>query len=341
MKKSYAIVLLICMHCTITWAQDIHFSQFYTPTILDNPALTGIFTDDYKIGVLYRSQWGSIAVPLKTELIDLETKVQVNNVNDFVSFGLLGYADKAGTINFNTNAFYGAINYNKSLNDKHASYLSVGFTGGYIQRSIDFSKATFDYQYQNGDFNATNGNGEQQIPNPKINNWDLGAGVSFSSSFDADNKINYFIGAAAYHFTPIKTSFYGSSDVANLAPKLVGNLGLDYNFDETYALKFHFNYVTQGAYQEIVGGGVFKWSKVDLHNNQPFTLSGGVYYRVNDAFIPTFIVNYKGNAITISYDVNTSTLRTATNLRGAFEISFFRTGMYRKSYDDKHLCPRF
>lgn len=341
MNKIYIISILFFALGIKVQAQDIHFSQFYTPTILSNPALTGIFTDDYKIGVLYRSQWGSIAVPFKTELVDMETKIQVNSVNDFISFGLLGYSDKAGSINFNTNAFYGAINYNKSMNDKYGSYLSVGFTGGYIQRSIDFSKATFDFQYQNGDFNSGNSNGEQQIPNPKINNWDLGAGVSFSSSFDADNKINYFLGAAAYHFTPIKTSFYGNSSVADLAPRLVGNAGLDYNFDETYALKFHFNYMNQGAYQELVGGGVFKWSKVDLHNNQPFALSGGLYYRYKDAFIPTFIVNYKGNAVTVSYDVNTSTLSPYTNLRGAFEISFFRTGVYRKAYEDKHLCPRF
>jgi type IX secretion system PorP/SprF family membrane protein len=341
MKKLYLLYIILFTCLAPLHAQDIHFSQFYTPTILNNPALTGIFNEDYKVGVLYRSQWGSVAVPFKTELIDLETKFQVNSVNDYLSIGFLGYADKAGTINFNTNAFYGAINYNKSLNDKYSSYLSAGFTAGYIQRSIDFTKATFDYQYQNGDYNANNGTGEQQVPNPKINNWDLGAGISFSSSLDADNKINYFIGAAGYHFTGIKTSFYSGSSVDNLSPKLVGNAGVDYNFDETYAVKIYINYLNQGSYQELVAGGVFKWAKIDAHNSQSFILSGGVYYRLKDAFLPTFIVNYKGTALTLSYDVNTSTLSPYTNLRGAFEISLFKSGMYRKDYNDKHACLRF
>jgi len=340
MKKFY-FSLLFFLTAIAAHGQDIHFSQFYTPTILNNPALTGIFNDDYKVGVLYRSQWGSIAVPFKTELIDLETKVQVNDVNDYISFGLLGYSDKAGSINFSTDAFYGAINYNKSLNDKYSSYLSAGFTAGYIQRSIDPSKMTFDNQYQAGEYNSSNGTGESQVPNPKINNWDLGAGVSFNSSFDADNKINYFLGVAGYHFTGMKTSFYGNGNVENLSPKLVGNAGLDYNFDETYALKFHFNYVSQGAYTELVGGGMLKWAKVDQHNAQPFSLSAGLYYRLQDAFIPTFIVNYKGTALTVSYDINTSTLEPQTNLRGAFEISLFKTGMFKKEYNDKHACLRF
>src|SRR5579875_1912223 len=107
--------------------QDIHFSQFYENTILNNPALTGIFTDDYKAGVMYRSQWGSITTPFQTTLVDLESKVRVNTANDYLSFGLLGYFDKAGDISFQTFGLYPAINYNKSLEDKYGSYLNVGF----------------------------------------------------------------------------------------------------------------------------------------------------------------------------------------------------------------------
>ena len=50
-------------------AQDIHFSQFYENAILQNPALTGIFSGDYKVGFDYRSQWGSQFVPYNTTMV--------------------------------------------------------------------------------------------------------------------------------------------------------------------------------------------------------------------------------------------------------------------------------
>src|ERR1700748_3535699 len=80
-----------------TYAQaDIHFSQFYETSILRNPALTGVFNDDYKLGVYYRNQWSSITNPYNTVLVSAESHVQVRETSeDFFSFGVLGYADKA------------------------------------------------------------------------------------------------------------------------------------------------------------------------------------------------------------------------------------------------------
>ena len=322
-------------------AQDIHFSEFYDASIINNPALTGIFSDDYKVTFLYRSQWSSVAVPYKTSLLSAEAKIKINSVDDYLSFGLLGYSDNSGAVNFKTLAFYPAINYNKALEDKFGSYLNVGFTGGYVQRSIDPTKMTFDNQYQNGSFNNSIGSGEPGTFNPSLTNWDLGAGISFNSSIDENNKINYFVGAAVYHLTGMKTSLLNDNSVATLSSRWEGNLGLDYVFNETYSTRLYLNYVTQGAYREIITGGMVKWCKINDMNKQPFALHLGVFYRVGDAIIPTVKIDYKGNIISTSYDVNISTLRTVTNLRGAFEISISRRGMFFNGFDDKHLCPRF
>src|SRR5438552_1845295 len=82
-------------------AQDIHFSQFYDNAILRNPSLTGIFSGEYKVGLDYRSQWGSISVPYNTFMISGETRVIVDReVGDYLSFGAVATYDKAGTISF-------------------------------------------------------------------------------------------------------------------------------------------------------------------------------------------------------------------------------------------------
>ena len=68
-------------------AQDIHFSQFYENEILHNPALTGIFSGDYKLGIDYRTQWGNAFIPYKTTMISAETRIMVSReVGDFISF---------------------------------------------------------------------------------------------------------------------------------------------------------------------------------------------------------------------------------------------------------------
>src|SRR5690606_24287504 len=138
MKLSIAKYLgtaLLLTAAATSQGQDIHFSQFYETSILRNPALTGFFSDDYKVSVVYRNQWSSISRPFQTGVLSAETRIPVRGeANDFVSIGLLGYYDKAGSISLQTTAVYPAINYNKSLGGNQNSYLSVGFTGGYIQR---------------------------------------------------------------------------------------------------------------------------------------------------------------------------------------------------------------
>jgi type IX secretion system PorP/SprF family membrane protein len=125
-------------------AQDIHFSQFYENEIFHNPGLTGVFSGEYKYGVDYRTQWGSVATPFSTTMVAGETRVLVNRENgDYLSFGLAMTYDKAGTINFTSMQLYPAIAFNKSLEDVHNTYLSVGFTGGLITRNVDMNLMTF------------------------------------------------------------------------------------------------------------------------------------------------------------------------------------------------------
>jgi len=331
-------ILCLCLSKKVI-AQDVHFSQFYQNPILCNPALTGIFNEEYKVGVTYREQWTTLANPFRTSVVDMETKVHLNNVNDYVSFGLLGYFDKAGSINYNTNGIYPAINYNKSIEDKYNSYISVGFTAGYVTKSVDISKMTFDNQYINGAFNPLAGTGEN-INNNKLAYWDLGAGVTFNSSINEENTMNYFVGVAAYHISTPKNSFYGSDQLANLSMRWDGTFGINYDFDYQFGGVFYGNIMLQAPYQEIIAGGLFKWTKPDHSNSPAFTLFMGAFVRYQDSFIPTIKMRYKKSTFAFSYDATTSSLKPDINSHGAYEISIFTSGNWG-NFDDKHLCPRF
>lgn len=343
--KSILRIVVVSVFCSGIFAnqakaQDVHFSQFYQNPLLNNPALTGIFNEDYKVGITYRNQWSSLATPFRTTVVDAETKVHLNNVNDYVSFGLLAFFDKAGTIDFNTNAVYPAINYNKSIEDKYNSYISVGFTAGFINRTVDPSKMTFDNQYINGGYDPNAGTGEN-ISTNKLTYWDLGAGVTFNSSFDENNTINYFLGFAAYHITKPTSQFSGgNTELANLNMRLDATGGLNYEFDYEFGGMFYANVMMQKPYQEIIVGGLLKWTKPDNSNSPAFTLYAGGFYRYQDAVIPTVKIRYKMNTFAFSYDYTSSSLKSAIGSHGAYEVSVFISGSWG-GVDDKHLCPRF
>lgn len=340
MKRLLTSIIILCSFAAN--AQDIHFSQFYETAILRNPSLTGIFTGDYKVGVMYRQQWSSISQPFQTALISGEFRMPVGGqVNDFISFGLLSYYDKAGSISLQTLSVYPAINYNKSIEDEHNSFLSVGFTGGFVQRSFDPTKATFDNQYQNDRFDPANPTGES-LPDPSFTQWDMGAGFSFNSSGGKDNSINYIIGAAGYHFSQPKYSFNSEREIRR-AIRWNVNAGLSVKVNETFSYQLHGNYMRQGTYNEAIVGGLLSWNKENAGVNEEFVFSAGLMYRFADAVIPVVRLKYSGYSFGVSYDVNASKLATASNLRGGFEISVFKTGLFRdpKFEKSRTLCPHF
>lgn len=324
-------------------AQDIHFSQFYENAILRNPALTGIFSGDYKAGVNYRNQWSNISVPFQTLLASVEARIPVSEeTGDCVSLGVTATYDKAGSINFNSLQIYPAINYNKSLEDAHHSFLSVGFTAGYIQRSVDPNKMTFATQYQGGSYNANNPTGEN-ITSVKMDYYDLGAGISLNSSLGEDNAVNYYIGAAAYHINKPKIAFSENESFLRLDTKWNGNLGVQWMTGAKSGITIHANYSKQGKYQEVIGGVLANFRSIDPAEHVLFTLYGGVFYRLNDAFIPTVKLDYRSYSFILSYDFTTSTLRPATNGMGGLELSIYaRGGLSRGLWaQDKTKCPRF
>ena len=74
-----------------------------------------------------------------------------------------------------------------------------------------------------------------------------------------------------------------------------------------------------------------------------FTIYAGAFYRYNDAIIPVFKLRYKDLSFGFSYDVNVSTLKAASAMRGGYEITLVKTGFFpsNSAAAGKVMCPRF
>jgi type IX secretion system PorP/SprF family membrane protein len=342
LKKIRLVITVLAMSVFVNvQAQDIHFSQFYESTILRNPSLIGLFEGAYKISTLNKSQWQSISKPYQTNLVNTEIRVPINkSAEDVVSFGLTFFSDKAGTAQLKTQAVYPCINYSKSLGGFHNEYISLGFTVGFMQRNFDISKLTFNEQYFNSAFSSSNANGEN-ITNTNSSQMDVGVGLNYSRSFGYENGSSFYLGAAAYHLNQPKSNF-GNTD-HTLPMRFNINMGWASAIGEFWNMQLLTNACMQGAYIESTSGLLFNYRTVDKDYNTEFILQLGTLYRLQDAIIPTFKCVYRSYQLGLSYDINISSLKVASNRRGGLECSLAILGVFRDANrrSSKTICPHF
>jgi hypothetical protein len=60
--KRFLLPFIFILPMKLLAQADIHFSQFYETSILRNPALTGVFPEDYRVGAYERSEAAAKAV---------------------------------------------------------------------------------------------------------------------------------------------------------------------------------------------------------------------------------------------------------------------------------------
>lgn len=321
---------------------DIHFSQFYETSVLRNPSLVGIFSNDFKVGAYYRNQWSSISNPFVTMSAYGEARVPIGHFsNDYLSFGLLGYSDKAGSLQQTITSIYPALNFSKSLNNEKNTYLSVGFTAGYTQYGFDKSNATTNAQFQGGHFDPNNPTFES-FANNKMTLWDLGAGINYNTTSGESHNVTYIIGVSGYHLTQPQFSYDKIPGVtANMRWNVNGAVA--FSAKENLDIQLHTNFALQGTYMESVTGALVTLSEKGGGAKPDYALTAGLFYRLQDAVIPVVKLKYKNTAVSFSYDVNTSTLQQASKLRGGYEMTFSITGDFsnKSGAAKKTVCPKF
>ncbi len=323
-------------------AQDLHFSQFFEAPLLRNPSLAGIFSGDIRAQGVYRSQWGAVTVPYKTGSFNLEYKNPIGHANDFITTGLQLLYDKAGATNFTTTNVLPAINYHKSLGGEKSQYLSLGFMGGLVQRRLDRSKITTNSQFDGTGFNPAMADGETFIKS-NYSYLDGSVGMTFNSAIAADKpEDNYFVGVAYHHFNRPKNSFYQRPDI-ELNPKWVFSAGVRFTVSETSFLTIQADHSSQGFAKETIGGALYSVKIGNDYQKPDYIVNFGGFLRLEDAFIPVIKLDYNPFAIAISYDINVSQLKTASQGQGGMELSVTYAGFFDRDNSSKNAvrCPMF
>ncbi|MEP7279849.1 MAG: PorP/SprF family type IX secretion system membrane protein [Bacteroidota bacterium] len=338
--KLWLPVLLFLAGMSGVQAQDIHFSQFFEAPLLRNPSLAGLFSGDVRVQMVYRDQWNSFTNAYKSGSFNAEYKMPVGKGDDFLTTGIQVLYDKAGTAGLTTTNILPALNYHKSLNGNKTTYLSFGFMGGLVEKSIDRSKITTNAQYDGAAFNPALADGET-FANPQYDYFDGSVGASFNSAYGPEYSNTWFVGVAYHHFNRPRNSFYRNVASA-LNPKIVVSGGMKFNIDENTFFTLQADYSNQGSFNEAIGGALYS-VKVGEPDAPQYIIHGGAFLRWKDAFVPVLKLDYNPFSVALSYDINVSQLKTVSQGRGGVELSISYIGFLDRnnSTRDKVLCPHF
>lgn len=338
--KTRATILFLFL-ALYGYSQDYVFSQFYEQPLLRNPALAGIFTGDLRISMNYRDQWGAITVPFRTTSLSIEHKTPIGKGSDFITIGSQMSMDGAGDIRLKRTQILPAVNFHKSLSEDRDSYLSLGFMGGPVFSQFDPTLLKFGDQYQNGSFSSSNPTA-QFIKGNGYNYWDFSTGLSYTTSFDS--KLHLYIAAGIAHVNKPTIKTVLSTAVETIDPKYSFNIGINGKINDRDYITAFADYFTQNGNRQIIAGVLYGFSTTTRYDaGEPNIFYIGSFMRVGDAIIPVVKLSFNHMNIGVSYDVNISKLKTASNWRGGLEISMAYTNFLkiRSSTLDKVRCIRF
>jgi len=337
MKKTVLVIIVVFNFLSGANAQDPHFSQFFASPLTLNPALTGKFDGTLRVAGNYRNQWPAFNNVYTTSTLSVDFSI-LNKVipeNDTWGVGIMALTDKAagGVL---TNNYIGiSTAYHKALNEDGYSQIGIGFQGMYGQKRLDWSKLYFSDQLTPFGFDLSVPSADiSTLNNNNINYLDVNAGIIYTAS--TTDKNNFYIGASMYHINRPKESFKGGS--WNIAARTTISAGGYFPVSDVLTLHTSGIFQTQGKATETTFGGALSTSLNNDENN-PTSVYGGLWLRLNDAVIPYLGLEFGGMRFGASYDINTSGLKSGSQSRGGMEISLI---YIKKPADGKNVpCPKF
>lgn len=319
------LLLILVLAAAKIHAQELHFSQYFNNPLIVNPANTGFQPDaDYRLGINYRNQWASILNnPYKTFSAWGDVQMFTNRFeNGWIGLGGVLLRDVAGSGNLTSTKAYGSVAYHHAVSLN--SLLSLGFNVGYVSKRIDYTKLTFDNQWNGMFFDNVNIPSGEVFARSSIQYIDLGVGANYAYFPTDDIYIN--AGISIFHLNRPRESFFsdnGFDNRINQRFNFFANAAIKLN--EMWIVNPNIYYSEMTGVREIVGGMNVNYN---LSGDGTTQLIGGIYYRTNDAIIP--LVGYQWNdlKLTVSYDATSSALSSYNNTRGAYELSLVKTGVF-------------
>ena len=315
MKPIISILILILLSANTLFAQDTHFSQFYSSSVYLNPALAGI-EEESKMVLLHRDQWPGLKNSFVSQNFSFEGRSEELNSG----FGINAYSDKAGEGQMTTMAFSGVYAYEIKINKD--LYIRSGMKAGVVQKYIDWNSLVFEdmIDSRGGVVSAT-----QQKETQDLIYLDLSAGIMIYGP-------RYYGGFSVDHLNGAKEGLINESSLMQRRLTIHGGARFELPHSSDYAISPNILYSKQGEFTKLNVGMYVEANVISL----------GLWYGSQQTMIMSLGIHIKRSQIAYSYDL-TSSAMTGTSM-GSHEISFiqrFKAAKPRKRRYKTTPCPKF
>lgn len=321
-----------------TQAQDIHYSQFYTDGIRQNPAATGNFNGRYRVGLNARNQWQSVPVPYRTASVytdfSFAQRKLRNGTVDWLGLGVNLLYDNAGDSRLSMLEARLAAAAHKSLTSN--LYASIGASATFKQRSLSYEQLFFSSQWNDVGFDPGI-DSQENFDNQQFSYIDIHIGTSIS--YTLPQKFSLYANTSLLHVNRPQETFINSDN--RLGLRYLTNIGGSIITNKLNIEPALFMSMQKGAREIIAGSNLVFAKRSNNRQKNDVNYYLGAWYRWQDAVIALTGISVSTYRILFSYDINTSALSAATQGRGGFEISFVHVGIDKRKPNTPVYCPRF
>lgn len=290
-QKILAFVSLLLITLSVN-AQDIHFSQYYASPLTLNPALTGKFNGEWRVGGIYRSQWAPAGSPLfMTPSIHADFSLFKGKLKkDAVGVGLMLFTDRQNKATLVTYQIMASLAYHKGLGRNNGTQISLGFQGGYVMKRLNAQNLTFADGYSivgnSFVFNAANSS-EFAALKPNVNYFNMNAGL-FVNSRVRKNIVLY--GGYSLNNLGTPTERFSNAGTVNvdIAMRHVLHVGAEWDAAERFVVIPGVLWQAQAKSQEInfgVTAGYHLIMDKEPNGRDHTTIFVGLWNRMTPNFV--------------------------------------------------------
>ncbi len=344
MKKQFRIFLLLCLLSDVVCAQDPSFSQFFASPLTLNPALTGKFNGDLRVAGNYRNQWPTVNNAYITSTVSIDLPIFQDKIRegDRWAIGVMGMTDKTANGILTSNYFALSTAYHKTIDENGLHTIGVGFQGSYANKTLDGPRLHFLDGLQLDGTWLPSASEPVNLEVVTASYFDMNAGLLYNGSLNGSNEV--YFGVSMYHINQPKESFLGVDNIT--VPSRLTVHGGGYFPSESTGKTWYVSalYNRQATASELEFGGALELS-ASTDENKPVNVYIGSWARINnvtDAIVPYVGLDYGSFNLGMSYDVNISAFKVASQSQGGIEISLIY--IFKKtdgSSQHEVQCPRF
>lgn len=336
MKKTLYTILFTIASATL-FAQDIHFTQFHAMPMALNPAMTGFFNGDIRVGAIYRNQWFNLKTPAaKTTYQTFGGYIDAGLLRrklkgSFIGVGGGAVYDIAGDLGLNTLDANFNLSYSQRFGRKTKHSIALGFQGLLTTKSV--GKAG----------NAIYPDGVPDYFGRSASTFDVGFGMRYHVEFK--RRLNMYVGGAYARVLRPTETLVENANVLKTYSKVTASFGALIDLNDRFNIMPQGVFLMQGPSYQVNVGSYFQYvfGEADYSKNG---IALGFFTRfaqpIPDAVAAAIRLDYAGLQAAFSYDFNVSDFRRATVGMGAAEVSVsYIINFKQAKRGDLVSCPRF